>query len=114
LTKDNVDAGEIILRIAFILIGGSPLSFSITVNNYNGSENQTDFIFYNFYTRVAWSFKSNDTNFQNIAGAFNLEAGIFEYEIEINLLLPSMMAILSEYGKLIYSEKGKFLLMEKA
>jgi len=114
LTKENVDRGEFILRIVFVLVGGEPSSFSITVNNYNGKEKQTDFIFYNFYTRVAWSFKSDDPNFQNMDGAFNLIDNVFEYEITINLLLPSMQGILSEYGELIFSEDGRFLLLESA
>jgi hypothetical protein len=114
LTKENVDRGETIFRVVFILIGGTPLSFSITVNNYNGKENQTDFALYNFYTRIAWSFKSNDLYYQNIEGAFNIIDGVFEYEIKINLLLPGMQGILSEYGELIFSEDRKFLLVEAA
>jgi len=112
LVKENVDRGETILRIVFILKNGEPSSFQIIVNNYNGNENQTDFVFYNFYTRVAWSFKSNDPNYANLEGAFNLIDGVFEYEIIIDLHLPNKQAILSEYGELIFTEDGKFLLLE--
>lgn len=114
LAKEQVDRSELIFRVVFVFIGGEPLSFSIRVNYYNGNENQTEFTLYNFYTRVAWSFASNDLNFLNVEGAFNLMNGVFEYEIKINLLLPGMQGILSEYGELIFSEDGMFLLLEAA
>jgi hypothetical protein len=85
LAGENVLDVDVIFQLAFVLIGGTPTSFTISVNNFNGRENQKEFILYNLHNIVAWQFISNDSDFQNMKGNFEIVDGIFEYKIEINL-----------------------------
>jgi hypothetical protein len=88
LASEGEETQDSVFQIFFELIGDAqPQNFTFTINSYNGSTGMLDFMLYNLTGTIQWKFNSNTPNIDDQEGEFEIEDGIFEYNIQVEAVL---------------------------